>query len=154
MTDQPVNPEGAVTLLPATERLPNGKFAPGNKAGAGCNRNKGWQPISQRYIALGEKYSRQELVDMANDESLAQEKLSYWDSFAIQRMARAVEKKLTETDSGADQCLKEANAILDRLEGKPVETVNTNTSPPITQEDLENMTSEEVARAVERLSKL
>lgn len=140
--------------VPKDGRRADGTFAPGNNAnptGKG-GPMKGWQPIGQRYIVLGERYSRKEIVEMAENPDLARERLSFWDEFAIQRMARATDRKLTVTDSGADQSLKEAKEIIDRIEGTAVQTVRTSTLPPITSADLDNVTDDMIDDALARVN--
>lgn len=139
---------------PKDGRNANGTFAPGNNAnptGKG-GPTKGWQPIGQRYIVLGERYTKEEILQMAADEGLRQERVSFWDDFAIIRMARSVDPKLTATDSGADQSLKEAKEIIDRIEGTAVQTVRTSTLPPITSADLDNVTDDMIDDALARVN--
>ena len=147
-------PNNGVTVI-SGNHMANGQFAKGNNAnptGKG-GPHKGWQPIGQRYIHLGEKYTKQEILELAANEQLANEKLSFWDSFALQRLARSVDPALTKTESGADQCFKEAREIIDRIEGTSVQTVRTSTLPPITSADLANVTDDMIDDALDAINK-
>lgn len=158
MSDQSVNPSG-MEIIPknkaVTQRNPDGTWPPGyvaNPTGANGTQ-KGWQPIGQRYIHLGEKYTDEQIIELAEDpDARRREKLSYWDSFAVKRMARSIDRQMTVTESGSDQCLKESKEIIDRIEGTPVQTIRTPATPPITHEDLANVTPDRLNEILTRIN--
>jgi hypothetical protein len=128
------------------ERNKNGTFAIGNQIATG--RPSGYQSYGARAIMLSEKYTREQIIEFANNPELAEEKLSYFDALCITHMARAIDKQLTATDSGADQVGKERQQLLDRIEGQSkVVAEVTNKNP------LESMTAKEITELVDALTK-
>lgn len=103
-------------------RNSNGTFAKGHNLTLGGN-NKGYQPYGIRAKILAARYSPAEIIELADNEKLREAKVSYWDSLCIVHMARALDRNLTMTESGADQVGKERSALLDRVEGTSKQTV-------------------------------
>jgi hypothetical protein len=101
-------------------RNEDGAFKEGNNANpSGVNgHNEGWQRVGDRAQVLARKYTTAQIIEFGTDVGKRNEELSYWDAVVIQKMARALERSLTITDSGSDQVTKESECLFDRIEGK------------------------------------
>ena len=145
--------------IPAPQELllrdDKGRWPPGISGNiTGGKQRTGWQPIGKRYMVLGEKYTSEEIVNLAADPERCRIMLSYWDCVCIVQMARAIERNMTITDSGSDQMNKERNSMLDRIEGTPVQTIINTTADPIAPEEMAAVSPEEAASAMDKLNSL
>jgi hypothetical protein len=135
-------------MMETNDRNPDGTFK------NGCNLNpegknghaKGWTRYGDRAITLGEKYSQAEILEFANNEERRTKELSFWDGMCIVHMARTIQRKLTQTDSGADHVNKERESLLSRIEGQSRQVIDltSRSAPKIS----DGATPEELSEAI------
>lgn len=120
-----------------SKRNEDGTFKDGHTGNPeGVNGHaRGWQRYGDRAQKLAERYSTAEILLFGSDPVVRAAKLSYWDSVIVLHMARMIDPKLTETDSGADSVNRERSAMLDRIEGAPKQTIAGDPDKPLVKSD-------------------
>lgn len=95
------------------ERGSDGKLKPGSVLNPhGQNGNTGLQPYGRRSAFLLEKYTASQIKAIAADEKL-HDSVSMYDLVIIKHLARTI---------GEEEPRLEREALLDRMEGKALET--------------------------------